>query len=667
MTRARLRDRFRPAVEALEGRLTPAVSFAGQQTFTVGTNPASMAVADFNLDGRPDLAVVNSSSNTVSVLLNATLPESGLAAFSGQQTFAVGGSPFGVVVGDFNGDGKPDLAVANFNDNTVSVLLNTSPGGAGSTLSFAPQRTFAVGTNPQALAVGDFLGNGKMDLAVANLGSNTVSVLLNATATGSMTASFAAQQTFAVGNHPIFVATGDFNGDGKQDLAVSNFDSNNLSVLLNTTPTGATTTAFAGQQTFAVGTNPIPLAVGDFNGDGKADLAVANAGTTAAPGNTVSVLLNTTTTGSGTASFAAQQTFAVGSNPQGLAVADFDGDGKPDLAVGNFNDNTVSVLLNSTTTGSATAAFAAQQTFAVGTNPVPLAVGDLNGDGQADLAVSNNANRTVSILLNTTTALPAAPVVVGQFGTAGVWEYHRAQGAWTQLTAANAALLVDDSQGDVVGEFHGYGVWEFTNATGWKQLNGVDASVLAMNAGGTVVAEFPGYGVGRFVPGSGWSTLTAANATMLAVDTAGNVTGEFPGFGLWKFTGAAGWKQINVTDVVALAMDPQGDVVADFRGYGIWELHPTGGWTLLNGTDATTLATDAQGDVFAAFGGNIGLGELFAAGGGRILTAANATRFGGGADGEVFGDFAGYGVWAFDPHWGWIKLTPVDAGPLVVS
>jgi hypothetical protein len=143
-----------------------------------------------------------------------------------------------VAVGDFNGDGKPDLAIANYSSsaNTVSVLLNTTPGGA-TTPTFAPQQTFATGLKPFSVAVGDFNGDGKPDLAVANYSSsaNTVSVLLNTTPGGATTPTFAPQQTFATGAAPNSVAVGDFNGDGQPDLAVANFHSNNVSVLLNIT------------------------------------------------------------------------------------------------------------------------------------------------------------------------------------------------------------------------------------------------------------------------------------------------------------------------------------------------------------------------------------------------------------------------------------------------
>ncbi|MHB1846768.1 MAG: FG-GAP repeat domain-containing protein, partial [Deltaproteobacteria bacterium] len=133
------------------------------------------------------------------------------STFAAQVAYPVGRNPYSVAVGDFNGDGKPDLAVANHNDNTVGVLLNQDGG------TFAAQVTYPVGVEPVSVAVGDFNGDGKPDLAVVNQNDNTVGVLLNQ---GNGT--FAAQVPYPVGNWPFSVAVGDFNGDGRPDLAVAN-------------------------------------------------------------------------------------------------------------------------------------------------------------------------------------------------------------------------------------------------------------------------------------------------------------------------------------------------------------------------------------------------------------------------------------------------------------
>src|SRR5207248_3171314 len=142
--------------------------------------------------------------------------------------FPVGIAPSSVAVGDVNGDGRPDLLVANRTSDTVSGLLNRPAPGATSP-SFAPASNFGAGSHPYSVAVGDVNGDGRLDLLVANNGSDTVSVLLNTTAPGVTTPSFAPASNFGAGSGPISVAVGDVNGDGKPDLLVANRTSDTVS------------------------------------------------------------------------------------------------------------------------------------------------------------------------------------------------------------------------------------------------------------------------------------------------------------------------------------------------------------------------------------------------------------------------------------------------------
>ena len=214
--------------------------------------------------------------------------------FGAKTDFGTGTRSQSVAVGDFNGDGKLDLAVANYDSNTVSILLGTGTG------SFGAKTDFGTGIEPASVAVGDFNGDGKLDLAVTNFGYSfagepiidprTVSILL-----GTGTGSFGAKTDFGTGSGPASVAVGDFNGDGNLDLAVANFVDDTVSILL-----GTGTGSFGAKTDFGTGSLPLSVAVGDFNGDGKLDLAVANLGSVFVtdPGPaTVSILLNTGPTG----------------------------------------------------------------------------------------------------------------------------------------------------------------------------------------------------------------------------------------------------------------------------------------------------------------------------------------------------------------------------------
>jgi uncharacterized protein (TIGR03437 family) len=347
--------------------------------FAVGAAPQSIAVGDFNGDGNPDIVAANSVDNTVTVLLSNLSNAAGGFTPAPGSPFAVGVSPHSVAVADFNLDGNLDIVTANSGGSTVTVLLGNGVGG----FTAAAGSPFAVGTNPQSVAVADFNGDGKPDIVTANNGSNDVTVLLGILSNAAGGFAPAAGSPFPVGLFPEAVAVGDFNGDGKPDLVTANSGNSTARILLGNGSGG-----FTGGSAFPVGSFPQSAAVADLNGDGKPDIVMANSGS-----NTITVLLGS---GSGAFTPAAGSPFAVGPSPQSVAVVDINGDGKPDIVTANAVGNTVTVLLGN---GSGGFTAAAGSPFAAGATPISVAAADFNGDGRADIAIANIGAGAVTVLL----------------------------------------------------------------------------------------------------------------------------------------------------------------------------------------------------------------------------------------------------------------------------
>ena len=381
---------------------TPAAAdsptFAAKVDFTTGASPQSLAVGDINGDGKPDLVTANFQDRTVSVLLNTTAPGAITPTFATRVDFDADYYPEAVVVADLNDDGKLDLATANGPNLAVSVLLNTTASEA-ITPTFAARVTFNNGSYPYAIAVGDINGDGKPDLATANYqGGKTVSVLRNTTASGATTPTFAAKVDFTIGYTPRQVAVADLNDDGKPDLVTANGgDNDSVAVLRNTTVPGATDLSFADAVTFGSYNTPNSVVVADLNDDGKPDLVTPNLNYTR-----VAVLRNTTDPGAAP-TFADAIYFTTNSYPYAVAAADLTGDGKPDLGTANKYSDSISVLRNTTAAGAVTPTFAPKVDLAA-SSPYAVAVGDINGDGKPDLATANDSANSVSVLLNTSTA-----------------------------------------------------------------------------------------------------------------------------------------------------------------------------------------------------------------------------------------------------------------------
>jgi hypothetical protein len=362
----------------------------------VGGAPGEVVTTDFNGDGRLDLAVLNRGSDDVSVSI---LLGSGNGAFQATQNRYVptGGIPQSLAVGDFNGDGRPDLVAVESGSSigAVGVLLGNGDG------SFQDSRGSATGGGSSlAVAVGDFDGDGNLDLAVTDFdvdsqpgdpSPNNISVLQGR---GDGTFAVAALYELSFGHYAGSIATGDFNGDGKLDLVFADTYGDGVGVMLGDGNLGDFTAA----QYFAAGSDPVSVAVADLNGDGKPDVtAIANV--TAIASGSVSVVL-----GNGDGTFQAARDYATGLGSFG-AVADFNGDGKRDLMIiGYSGTDSVGVLL-----GNGDGSFRSAQVYAAGSAPIAAAVGDFNGDGRPDLAVTNSSSNTVSVLLNDGDWTPHAP------------------------------------------------------------------------------------------------------------------------------------------------------------------------------------------------------------------------------------------------------------------
>ena len=372
-------------------RVSVLVSSPG--TFADDT-PASAGSRPFSMaigdfDENGDQDLVVVESNDDTVSL---LLGNGDGEFAAATPFSVGVAPTSVAVGDFDGDGHQDLVVTNEDDDTVSILLGTGNG------SFGTPTGFPVGSDPKAVVVGEFNGDDHLDLAVVNHGDTVfvdddVSVLLNA---GD--GSFGAATSYAVGDRPHDLSIGDFNGDGLQDLAVANRGAgpspdSRVSILL-----GSGDGTFGAETRFDTdATDPRSVTVGDFDGDGYQDLAVVDA---SGQGELLSIL-----PGAGDGSFGSPAQFATDDQSFSVAVGDFNGDGDMDLAVANVGSDNVSVL-----SGEGDGTFGAASHLLVGDAPTSIVVGDLNNDGIQDLATSNSNSDDVSVLLGHAGIIPPSTV-----------------------------------------------------------------------------------------------------------------------------------------------------------------------------------------------------------------------------------------------------------------
>ncbi len=329
-----------------------------------GTLNAFTAVARDN-GGTVSTTAVQATVMVVSVNDLPGVTRSLVPSFAAKVDYATGSHPYAVISQDSGNNGKANLVVANIDSDTLLLFLNKGDS------TFAPSISSTTGNGPRSITSADLNGDGVADLVVANYTANTISVL-----SGGMNA----KVDVPAGSGPISIVSVDINHDGLIDLVTANQNSNTVSLLLNR---GDGT--FAAKVDFTTGNAPQSVIAVDVNNDGWSDLVTVHQGQ-----NTVSVLLN-----KGNSTFEAKVDYATGGAPQALTTADFNGDGRMDLAVANTGDDTLSILLNS-----GNGVFAVNSIFATGDAPQAITSADINGDGKADLAVANYNSDTVSLFVN---------------------------------------------------------------------------------------------------------------------------------------------------------------------------------------------------------------------------------------------------------------------------
>ncbi len=355
----------------------------GVLRFAAGKAPGTVAIADLNGDGRLDIATANEHGGDASVLLG---DGKGSFAPAPGSPFPAGHAPNDIAVGDFNRDGRLDLAFANHDTQHLTVLLGDGRGG----FAAAPHSpvTVAVRPHPHGVAAAEFNGDGNLDLVTDSWAEDRLQILF-----GDGKGGFATPGAYvAVGKHPYQrIRAADLNGDHTADLVSTNLDADNVTILLGDgkggfrQPTGSP---------FPCGDSPFNVAVGDVNGDGILDLAIVDSPSSTADRSGRDGLTILLGDGHGGFTAMAGSPFVTAPYPNLVAIGDVDGDGVADVVVSLPERDSIAVFLMSRSSS-----VTSRSTLPVAGHPKGIAIRDLNDDGKGDIVVTNNAANTVTVIL----------------------------------------------------------------------------------------------------------------------------------------------------------------------------------------------------------------------------------------------------------------------------
>src|SRR5580692_3594086 len=565
---------------------TGVTQLAADADYTAGSNATGVAVADFNGDGIPDIAVGNRGASSVSIFLG-----NGNGTFQTQTTYATGANPKGIVATDFNNDGKMDLAVTNSGAGTVSILLGNGDG------TFQTQVSYPVDSSPALLATADFNGDGNPDLAVPSFSTSyAISILL-----GNGDGTFQPKVDYLDYNAAYSVVVGDFNGDGIPDLAAGNDGGGSSAVNIFL---GNGNGTFQPGVSYPAGTQPDVLVVADYNGDGKLDLAAADDFSTA----TITLLLGN---GNGTFQSPITKTTTVATLGY-LAGGDFNGDGRPDLVATAYSAATIGVLLNEqtfTATATPVAAYG-NSTHSVNATYVP---------GSQD-AYATSSSTTVSLTgeyLAWATAPPASINAATAPGTVSV--NVMSSGALLSASTASVQLTVTGP-----GSYS----QSYTQAAVAGVATFSTLPALSISGSYTYTANFT----------SAYTTagqVTAAETVVATTPTQLNITVPYPGA---TIVGSA-------HPLTIAAEDVSGNIVPTFTGT-VNLSSPTDSAATFNPASHTYVAGDAGSYVFQATLNTIGTQSLTAASSGLTSVTQSSIVVSGQSQTITFSSLANqtYGV-----------------------